>query len=193
LLHFSHHQWRLIAISSKPKHTLILKPELREELRNPLGALLRGTPKETMNQLKELIAREKPKRIIAVGDVVTRNMLSQGIQPHILIIDGKVMREETQPIRIQMDRKVTVSNPAGAITKQAWTVVEQALGQKQPTMIMVEGEEDLLTLVAVLEAPEDWLLVYGQPYEGVVAVKPDATAKHKVRLILDAMEPAPKS
>jgi len=180
-------------ISTRSKYTLALKPELRRELKNPLGTLLRGTPKETMKQLRGLIHRQPPKHIIAVGDVVSKNMLTEGIQPHIVIADGKVMRQETQPITASTYRKVSAENPAGIITPQAWVVVEQAIKDKQPTMITVEGEEDLMTLVAVLKAPEDWLVVYGQPNEGVVAVKVDATAKRKVNLIIEAMETVPKS
>jgi len=155
--------------------------------------LLKGKPEQTMKQLKELIVREKPQRIIAVGDVVSRNMLTQGMQLHIIIVDGKVMREQVQPIEAPINRKTSVENPAGTITPQAWIAVGQAVKQKQPTLILVEGEEDLMTLVAVLEAPEDWLVVYGQPKEGVVAVKADATAKCKVSLIIEAMERLPKS
>jgi len=146
-----------------------------------------------MTQLREFIQRQKPKKIIAVGDVVSQNMLSQGIQPHIIIVDGKVMREETQLVKVPTSQKVYVENPAAMITPQTWNAVEQAIEQKRPTTLIVEGEEDLLTMVAVLEAPEGWLVVYGQPNEGIVAVKVDATAKRKVSLIIEAMEPLPKS
>jgi len=154
---------------------------------------LKGTPRETMTQLKDFIRRQKPKCIISVGDVVSQNMLSEGIQPQIIIIDGKVMRKETQPIKVPINRKICVENPAGMITPQAWGAVERAVRQKQQTLIKVEGEEDLMTLLAVLKAPEGWLVVYGQPREGVVAIKVDATAKRKASRIIEAMEPLPKS
>ena len=59
--------------------------------------------------------------------------------------------------------------------------------------MLVEGEEDLLTLVAVLKAPENSLVVYGQPHEGVVAVKVDKAIKEGIRKIIAAMKPLPKS
>jgi len=179
-------------MSAKPKHTLVLKPELRRELRNPLGKLLQGTPQETMKQLGELIIRERPGHVISVGDVVSQNMLKQGIHSDIIIVDGKIMREEAQPIDAKTHRRIVVENPAGTITPQAWLAIDRALKQKKPTLIAVEGEEDLFTLVAVLRAPKNSLVVYGQPNEGVVAVKVDETAKHKVDLIIQAMEPAKK-
>jgi hypothetical protein len=58
---------------------------------------------------------------------------------------------------------------------------------------VVEGEEDLLTLVAVVEAPENSLVVYGQPREGLVVVKVDEKIKKRVKEIVDSMESAPKS
>lgn len=180
-------------MSTNPEHTLALKPELRKELKNPLGLLLKGTPERTMKQLNLIIKRKQPKIIVAVGDVVSKNMLKAGIRPHIIIVDGKVMREPTKAVNLRDRRKITLENPAGTITPQAWMMVDEALSQKNPIMMMVDGEEDLLTLVAVLKAPKGSLVVYGQPNEGVVAVNVDDTAQKKVNLIVQAMEPLPKS
>jgi uncharacterized protein (UPF0218 family) len=58
---------------------------------------------------------------------------------------------------------------------------------------MIDGEEDLLTLVAVLSAPEDTLVVYGQPHIGIVAVKATEETKEKMHRIVDAMEESSKS
>jgi uncharacterized protein (UPF0218 family) len=57
----------------------------------------------------------------------------------------------------------------------------------------VDGEEDLLTLIAVLNAPEKSLVVYGQPYEGIVVVKVTAKKKAEAMEILKAMKTASKS
>jgi uncharacterized protein (UPF0218 family) len=88
---------------------------------------------------------------------------------------------------------ILLKNPAGTLTPLTWVATAEALHRKDPTLIMVEGEEDLLTLVAVLEAPENALVAYGLPNEGVVVVKVDSTAKQKAGLIIEAMEFAPKS
>ncbi len=180
-------------MSTNPKHTLALKPQLRKELKNPLGSLLKGTPEHTMKQLSLIIKRKQPEIIVAVGDVVSQNMLKAGIRPHIMIIDCKIMRETAKTFNIQDRKKITLENPAGTITPQAWMMVEEALSQEKPIVMMVDGEEDLLTLVAVSKAPKGSLVVYGQPNEGLVAVNVDDTAKRKVKLIIQAMEPLPKS
>ncbi len=59
--------------------------------------------------------------------------------------------------------------------------------------MVVDGEEDLLTLVAVLCAPENSLVVYGQPHEGIVVVKVTEKTKRKIRRIVEAMETFSKS
>ena len=173
--------------------TLSLIPRLRQELKNPLGTLLRGTPKQTMKQLAELILKEKPKFIISVGDMVSQSMLKHGIQPQIIIVDNRIMREKSEPIQMTASKQVSIKNPAGTLTPETWRVINRALKQKQPVQVLVEGEEDLLTLVAVLEAPEGSLVVYGQPHDGVVAVKADKKTKERVQQVVEAMEPTPKS
>ena len=178
---------------ARTKHTLVLKPELRQELRNPLGTLIKGTPEETENELRKTIQKERPQQVISVGDIVSRSLLELGVKPHIIIVDGKAMRQHVKPIKTEAQEKITIQNPAGTLTPQTWTALDKAITRKQPTMITVEGEEDLLTLVAVLEAPNNWTVVYGLPQEGVVIVKVNATTKHKANLIVQAMEPLPKS
>jgi len=145
-----------------------------------------------MKELTELILKEKLECIISVGDVVSQNMLKQGIHPHVIIVDNKVMREKSKPIKTTINKKMNVKNPAGTLTPETWLVIEHALNQKQPTQVLVEGEEDLLTLVAVLEAPENSLVVYGQPHEGIVTVKADEKTKKRVQQIVEAMEPSKK-
>ncbi len=180
-------------IKTTPKQTLTLTLALRKELKNPLGNLIKGTHEETMKELAKLVLKEKSKCIITVGDVVSKNILGQGIHPKIVIVDNKVMREKSQPVMTAITKKIRVQNPAGTLTPETWLVVKQALRQKQPTHVIVEGEEDLLTLVAILEAPENSLVVYGQPNEGIVAVKVNRKTKRKVEEIIDAMESNPKS
>lgn len=180
-------------IGKASKQTLSLTPRLRQELKNPLGTLLKGPPEQTMKRFTELVLKEKPKYIISVGDIVSQNMLKHGIQPQIIIVDNKVMREKSEPIKTTVGKKVSVKNPAGTLAPETWAVINRALEHKQPTQVLVDGEEDLLALVAVLEAPEGSFVVYGQPHEGVVAVAVDKKTKERVQKIVDSMESIPKS
>ena len=166
----------------------LLTPTLRRELKSPLGLLIQGSFTETMKRLKELIDEEKPSMLISVGDVVSSNMMKNGIQPQVLIVDNKVMRKKIKPIQVEADHTLHLKNPPGMLTEEAWTVMREALGEKRRTRVLVDGEEDLLTLVAVLCAPENSLVVYGQPQKGIVAVRVTEKKKEYLHQIVEAME-----
>ena len=146
-----------------------------------------------MTRLRELIEKEKPSLVISVGDIVSRNMIEYGVSLNVLIVDNKVMRKPIQPITVDADQTLYAKNPPGAITDEAWTVIRRAVEQKGQTRVMIDGEEDLLTLVVVLSAPEDALVVYGQPHRGIVVVKVTEETREKMWRIVDAMEESSKS
>ncbi len=154
-----------------------ITPELRIKLKEPFGTLIQGTFDETMNQMKKLVEKEKPPKIISVGDVVSLNLHEHNIHPQLTIIDNKSLRNQTMPERAKVEKTVCVINPQGTITKEAAAAVKEAIDANEHTHIVVDGEEDLLTLIAVLYAPEKTLVVYGQPYKGIVVVKVTAEKK----------------
>lgn len=165
-----------------------LTPQLRRKLKAPLGLLIRGSVDQTMQKLGRLVEEESPPMVISVGDVVSESMTGHGILPKVLAVDNRVMRKPIAPIPLDVGQTLHVKNPPGTLTDEAWTVMRKAVGNAHPTRVLVEGEEDLLTLVAVLCAPEGSLVVYGQPGEGVVAVKATEEKKRMVRSIVEAME-----
>jgi len=158
-----------------------------------LGLLIQGSFDKTMKALKELIEKEKPSKVISVGDTVSDSMTRHGISLQVLIVDNKVMRKPVQPIAVDTDQTLHLKNPPGTLTEEAWIVIREALRGKRRTKVLVDGEEDLLTLVAVLCAPENSLVVYGQPHEGIVVIKVTERARETMRRIVDAMEKSSKS
>jgi len=166
----------------------ILTPELRLKFKEPFGSLIQGTPEETMAKINELIKKEKPSRIISVGDVVSLNLHKHGIEPQLTIIDNVSLRDQAMPQEKSVETTVYVDNPQGTITLEAILVVKKALEGREHTHIVVKGEEDLLTLVAVLYAPENAFVVYGQPYCGIVVVKVTSERKARVQELLNAMK-----
>jgi len=136
-----------------------------------------------------MIEREKPSRIIAVGDVVSSNMMKYGICPQVFVVDNRVMRESIVPIQVNVNETICVKNPAGTLTEEAREGIQRALDKGGHLIkVMVDGEEDLLTLAAVVHVPENSLVVYGQPHEGVVAVMATKEKKDEVRRIIEAMD-----
>lgn len=165
-----------------------LTPNLRKELKSPLGLLIEGSFEETTRTLKRLIEKETPVKIISVGDTVSGTMMKGGIYPQISVVDNKVLRKPVEPFEMEVDRTLYVRNPPGVLTEEAWDVMKKALRLQGVTRILVDGEEDLFTMVAVLCAPENSLVVYGQPGKGVVAVRVTEKTIGRVRHVVDAME-----
>jgi uncharacterized protein (UPF0218 family) len=171
----------------------LLTDELRNELKKPQGMLIEGSIEEIMEKLKELIEKEKPSIIISVGDIVSIHMIEYGIALNILIIDNKTMRKPIQPIIVNADQTLYTKNPAGTITNEAWNTIKRAIKLEGRTKVIVDGEEDLLTVATVLSAPENSLVVYGQPHKGVVAVKVMEETKESMHRIMDTMAKSSKS
>jgi len=167
--------------------------ELREELKRPQGLLIAGSFKETMKTLKELVEKEKPPAIISVGDIISMLMLKFGLAVDILIVDNKTMRKKISPIVVDSNHTLYAKNPSGTITNEAWNIIRTALKLKGLKKIIIEGEEDLLTIVAVLSAPNDAFVVYGQPNVGVVVIKVNGKKKKDMQKILDLMKETSKS
>ena len=170
-----------------------LMPTLRRKLKRPLGMLIRGSYSETIRKVKDVIKKEKSPRIISVGDTVSENLVRNNIFPQLSIVDNKVMRKSIKPIALGADETVMVENPAGTITEEAVTAIQESLESNSRVKIVVDGEEDLLTLIAVSQAPENSLIVYGQPREGMVVVKATREKKAEVAEILKAMAIVSKS
>lgn len=165
-----------------------LTPELRKKLKEPLGVLIRGSYAETMNALKEFMAKEKPAIIISVGDIVSKNLAKNHFTPKLAIVDNKAMRRRIPPIPLPAEKIVYIRNPPGTITEEAENTIRNAIQHNSRVKIVVDGEEDLLTLITVLYSPENSLVIYGQPREGIVIIKVTPEKKAEVAEILGIMK-----
>ncbi len=92
------------------------------------------------------------------------------------------------PQEENVEKTVFVDNPQGTITQEAILAIKNAIEEKVHTHIVVKGEEDLLTLVAVLLAPEKAFVVYGQPHCGIVLVRVTLERKARAQEFLNAMK-----
>ena len=161
---------------------------LRQSLKQPLGELVAGTEAECNRVLAEVVAEEKPPMLILVGDAVSRNAVDSRIEPDILIIDHLEKRGKARPFIFHNRKIIQTKNRAGAIEIEAWHAIDQAI-KEGGALIEVDGEEDLLTIPAVLSAPNGSLVVYGQPAVGIVIVRVSENEKSQAKKILDLMEP----
>jgi len=166
----------------------IITPEMRLKFKEPFGILIQGSFVETMNKLVDIAEKENPPMIISVGDIVSRNLHEHKIIPQLSITDNKSMRKIIKPQTFASKNLVKVKNPQGTITEEAIEAIRNALKGERQVHILVEGEEDLLTLIAVVHAPENSLVIYGQPREGIVIVKVTPEKKAEATRILKIME-----
>jgi len=165
---------------------LKLTNELRARLKLPLGELFKGTPDKNMRRVLEAIEKEKPKRVVCVGDVVSRNAVKAGLPVDVRVVDNRIMRKNTEPTKLEAKRILYVKNPPGMLDLTAWQALSEAI-ERGDSLMVVEGEEDLLTLAAIVEAPVMSIVIYGQPEEGIVVVRVDEKKKREIHAIIDAM------
>lgn len=165
-----------------------LTSEMRKKLKAPIGTLIQGSFSETMKALNDLVREESPSTIISVGDRVSKSLEESRISTHLFIVDNKIMRKPIQPVALEVEEVLYTENPPGTITRESVTAIQEGITRAHSVKIVVDGEEDLLTLIAVLYAPERAFVVYGQPREGVVVVRADKQKRMEVEEILKAME-----
>ncbi len=140
-----------------------------------------------MRRLKRIVAEEKPPRIICVGDMVCRNAVKAEETSWIKIVDGREMRRDKGLSGFHGSRVFLAENKPGTISRMAWEAVAGAV-KHEGSLLIVRGEEDLLVLPAILEAPKNSIVVYGQPPRaGIVVVKVDEEKRSLAKSVIDAM------
>lgn len=163
------------------KSSLSLPDQLREKLRFPLGNVCKNT-----KELVAVLKKNKPTMVLSVGDIVTAELKKAKMIPDIAIIDLKSRR-----INLEVTDKKRVKkykNEAGTINFESASVVNKAIekhltGKKSQT-IVIQGEEDLLTLPAVLLAPLGSIICYGHWELGAIAVPATEEIKDNIAQII---------
>jgi len=162
-----------------------LPDSLRDQLKIPLGILLPESQTDKTNIQKHL---SENSYVITVGDRTTEKMIEFGLIPSLQIIDSKEKREKREPPKLANATELTVDNPAAEITPQSIDIIKQAFTMQPPVRISVNGEEDLLVIPVCVYAPENAIVLYGQPNEGLVIVKVNPEIRNKTQKLLDSME-----
>ena len=168
---------------------------MRLTLQRPLGKIYK-----TIRQIivgANLDSPKKPVMVIAVGDIIVDSLLKNGIDPDMKIIDFRTRRRplpkrtdliRTDPYRSVPDKGQSLINNPGTINLKTAEVVKEkiklALYKKEKSWLVIDGEEDLLALPAILFAPLNSLVLYGHWQLGIIAVEVDEKIKNKVRNIV---------
>jgi len=159
-------------------------------LKNPLGRLCKGNGLECVESMKSEL--QSAKKIAAVGDMTTFFLLEASVVPDLAVVDNKTKRmpvpdEVVRSLMHDGYRTVKVKNPAATLTKELIDQIRESLKGEERVKIVVEGEEDLATLPAILFAPLGSAVVYGQPGEGSVLVRVTPEKKKNIEELMNHM------
>ncbi|MEM2139629.1 MAG: GTP-dependent dephospho-CoA kinase family protein [Nitrososphaera sp.] len=158
-----------------------LSPEDEKALKRPFGTLL---PDAQVTRQKVSSIVKGAKKVITVGDATTERLTGFGIIPDVAVIDGR----ERRAARAAPDypaKEMRCTNPAGVISKGAVDLLKDALVEKKPVRVLVDGEEDMLALPLFVMAPLGSVVLYGQPLEGLVVVEITAAKRKQAKDLMD--------
>lgn len=167
---------------------IIVFPESRYKfVREPIGTVFRESE---IDKLVEYV-RDVWFRggfVASVGDRVTSTMLELGLIPDIAVIDLKEKRRRVSLVDRSLFNKVFYgSNPRGRINLGLYRLIVEAL-RHHPSIIIIDGEEDLVGFPAVLALPNGSAFIYGLPGVGLSFVNIDPDIKFRaLNLIRDLL------
>ena len=166
---------------------LSLPSTLRDSFKQPLGPVYTDAA---------ALLSDADHPVIAVGDVVTYHLQAAGHRPAVAVIDGRTERaavdDEIREALSDPARRHDVENPPGTLGEPLLSALADAIddydSESDPITIVVDGEEDLATLPAVLVAPIGATVVYGQPGDGMVRIAVTADSQSEMRSLLERMD-----
>ena len=170
--------------------TLHLPDNLRSSLKPPKGQLFSRKALGAAEDTCAYIKKQELHPVIAVGDMVSINLDKVSCQATVSILDGKTKRHEKLDYEHVADVVFRAANPAGQIRPEVWIAIEHALtlgAQGKTTKLLIEGEEDLTALPAVVLSPPGAAVVYGLPGKGIVVIEVTSTQKQEVYRIMQQM------
>lgn len=163
----------------------IIPEDIKRELRRVIGKLIERE-EDLLNELRS-------KRFVtAVGDMITYTLLKKGFEPDIAIVDFRHKRKELpeemkKVIERFGDERIEVKNPPSIISDDLIKAIDWAYksAKDKKIIVVVEGEEDLSSLIAILLAPRGATVIYGLPDKGVVILDVSDKEKDIVRKTLE--------
>jgi GTP-dependent dephospho-CoA kinase len=152
---------------------IVISDRVRQELKDPLGRLIKDSDL-TKSLLADYFADRR--MTVCVGDRTTERVHEFGFSPTLEIVDSLEKRASRKiPKVFEKERLIfKASNPPGSISDDALEKLGESLQiiqkSRKQIRLEVQGEEDLLALPVLAFFPEDTVLFYGQPNEGMVIV-----------------------
>jgi hypothetical protein len=168
---------------SEQETVAVLPAAARDDFREPLGPV--------HGDVASLLAGVSGP-VVAIGDVVTYHLARAGRTPDLAVVDRRTEREAVDPevaaVLDDFDPDAVVPNEAGTLSAELVAALVAGLEAADSRVVLVEGEEDLAALPAVLAAPDGAAVVYGQPGEGMVRVDVTPERRERVRSLVEKLD-----
>ena len=165
---------------------MILPENLRDELKIPLGKLIPDSSSEKESYIRKIYSE---KVVITVGDATSQLLLDMGLIPLLHIVDGQEKRQKrSPPLTDSVNTEITVKNSAGEISNESFNLIKNIFEENPPIRLIIDGEEDLLVLPVCLFAPENSVVMYGQPNEGLGIAEITNEIREKVLKLVNQMK-----
>jgi len=167
------------------KKTLVIPESIKLELKKPMGKVYQNISQFLKERFKSVMT-------VAVGDIIVGEFLKNNLAPDLKIIDFKSKRLPiSQDLTSLFKRNYLTNELADKWENQPGTVnsttvcqikklINLFLKEKKPQSLMIDGEEDLLGLPAILLAPLRSIVLYGHFQYGLIAVFVDEKIKNKL-------------
>lgn len=168
---------------------MILDPTKLDLLKEPFGILIRDD-EVTARVITEIL--NKAQKVIAVGDTTTEKLVGFGLVPYISVTDCKEKRViKTSKFEYPVDKTIHFQNKPGELSEQVIREVRKlVLANEEDNgdikiRIIIDGEEDLVALPFLMYCPNNWMICYGQPNEGLVIVNVTEDSRKRAALIFN--------
>lgn len=158
--------------------TYEIDESLRKELKKPFGKIIKNSSS---------LPRYNGKFIITIGDVTTSRFIKENVYSDISIIDGFTKRQKIID-KFQLEflpkSNFNAENLPGTINSRTALLIKKCIARSidkaEKITINIKGEEDLLTIPAILFSPLNALVFYGLKDKGVVEVAVDEELKQVI-------------
>ncbi|MEZ0289939.1 MAG: DUF359 domain-containing protein [Sulfolobales archaeon] len=170
---------------------LRLPAHLREKLSQPVGVLVEGREYRSVALRAREIIRDNV--CWCVGDLVVKSFIEIGFIPHRAFIDRKTLRDryidtsDIEKLYNEIGIVRYLKNPPGHINIEVIDLIKQVSLESKKQLVIVIGEEDLISLAIMAFAPLGDYLVYGLPSRGVLVILLDESMRRKAEEVLREM------
>lgn len=156
-----------------------LPDNIRNKLKQPFGQIVKAN-----NSLAGKV------NIITIGDISTQSLNSLNLQKKLSVVDFSTARKRIFNSLVDLgfdtnNPTAIIKNTSGQISRALISGMSKRLRSKnQNEVILVDGEEDLAAICAVLLSPIPSTVFYGQPNRGLVMIEVDIEAKNRLCKLL---------